>query len=71
MICHCFGHTLDITALGQRVGQTARLMVGVPDYDTYVQHMQNTHPTQTPMTRPAFFANRQAARFAGGGMRCC
>ena len=25
------------------VCQGARLMVGVPDYDTYVEHMRRTH----------------------------
>ena len=32
------------------VAQTARLMVGVPDYDTYVAHRQTTHPDQPVMT---------------------
>ncbi|MEY2953991.1 MAG: putative Selenoprotein, partial [Pseudomonadota bacterium] len=28
----------EITSLGQYLGQTARLMVGVPNYSTYVAH---------------------------------
>ena len=56
------------------VCEGARLMVGVPDYDTYVAHMAATHPDQAPMTRAEFFRNRQDARYGGGskgGFRCC
>ena len=51
----------------------ARLMVGVPSYDTYVEHMRRTHPGQTPMTYAEFFRDRQDARYGGkgGGFRCC
>ena len=65
MICRCFAKTLDLAA------QTARLMVGVPDYDAYVAHLRMVHPTQLPLTRDAFFAARQQARFGAGGLRCC
>ena len=72
MICRCFGRSLDISALARGVGQTAQLMVGVPDYAGYVSHVAANHPEQEPMTRDAFFRERQAARYgAGGGMRCC
>ena len=51
----------------------ARLMVGVPNYETYVAHMAATHPGQAPMTRTEFFRDRQDARYGGGkgGFRCC
>lgn len=51
----------------------ARLMVGVPNYETYVAHMAATHPGQPPMTRAEFFRDRQDARYGGGkgGFRCC
>ena len=63
----------DLLTLGQRAGQTARLMVGLPDYDTYVAHVRATHPDQEPMSREAFFRERQAARYGGAGRigRCC
>ncbi|OCG42818.1 hypothetical protein A9G25_02135 [Gilliamella sp. Bif1-4] len=32
------------------LGQAAKLMVGIADYDNYVQHIKLTHPDQTPMT---------------------
>ena len=54
------------------LGQAAKMMVGVPDYDNYVAHMQRTHPDQTPMTYEEFFKERQDARYGGkGGFKCC
>ena len=47
----------------------AWLMVGVPNYVTYVVHVARTHPGQPPMTRAEFFRNRQDARYGGGS--CC
>jgi uncharacterized short protein YbdD (DUF466 family) len=57
---------------GRYFAQTLRLMVGVPDYGTYLRHMQATHPDQEPMSYEAFFVERQQARYAGKGSgRCC
>jgi uncharacterized short protein YbdD (DUF466 family) len=56
------------------VVQTARLMVGVPDYQTYVVHRQNLHPDKPVMSYEEFFRERQAARYAIGKGRfrgCC
>jgi uncharacterized short protein YbdD (DUF466 family) len=61
-----------IAVLWQRLQQSFRLMVGVPDYDNYVAHMKVTHPDQTPMTYEEFFKERQDARYGGkGGFKCC
>ena len=51
----------------------ARLMVGVPSYDAYVEHMRRTHPAAPVMTYAEFFRARQDARYGAGGsgMRCC
>ena len=58
----------------EMVAQTARLMVGVPDYQTYVAHRQRVHPDQPVMNYEQFFRERQAARYAIGKGRfrgCC
>lgn len=58
--------------VGRYLGQAMRLMVGLPDYDTYVAHMQATHPDQPVMSYEAFFRERQEARYGGKlGGRCC
>lgn len=40
-----------------RTKQSMRLMVGVPDYEMYVNHMKTAHPEQAVMSYPEFFAN--------------
>lgn len=54
--------------------RAARLMVGVPDYETYVRHCQVQHPGQPIMTYEEFFRERQQARYAvskGRFRGCC
>jgi len=51
--------------------QTARLIVGVPDYEVYLAHMRRMHPLATPMTREEFFGERMQARYGRGASRCC
>jgi uncharacterized short protein YbdD (DUF466 family) len=49
-------------------------MVGVPDYETYVDHRLAKHPDQPIMTYVEFFRERQKARYAVGKGRfrgCC
>jgi len=54
-----------------RAVRTARLMIGVPDYDTYVAHLRSHHPERPVMSYEEFFDERMAARYRGGGGRCC
>ncbi|HRL22161.1 YbdD/YjiX family protein [Alcaligenes sp. SDU_A2] len=57
---------------GRYLATTLRLMVGVPDYETYLEHMRRNHPDQTPMDYSAFFRERQQARYGGRGrIGCC
>lgn len=60
-----------IIKVGRNVAQSLRLMVGVPEYGTYVTHMKNTHPDQPVMSYPEFFRERQEARYDGKVGRCC
>jgi uncharacterized short protein YbdD (DUF466 family) len=43
-----------IRLIGKHICQCGRLMVGVPDYETYVAHLESPHPGQTPMTYKEF-----------------
>lgn len=49
----------------KRIIQTARLMVGVGDYDVYLIHCRTHHPAHTPMTREQYFIQRMQARYPG------
>jgi len=51
-----------------------RLMVGMPSYETYLDHMRRHHPADRPMSYAEFFRNRQDAHYGAGGRggtRCC
>ena len=64
----------DIMTLTEWTVRTARLMVGIPDYQTYVEHRRTFHPDQPIMTYEEFFRERQNARYAVGKGRfrgCC
>ena len=54
--------------------KTARLMIGIPDYETYLEHRRLKHPGEPVMTYEEFFCERQDARYAVGKgkiSRCC
>jgi uncharacterized short protein YbdD (DUF466 family) len=56
------------------VARTARLMVGLPDYDAYVAHRECNHPGEPVMSYEDFFRDRQQARYAfekGRFRGCC
>jgi uncharacterized short protein YbdD (DUF466 family) len=64
----------DILTLTEWTVRTARLMVGIPDYQTYVEHRRTFHPDQPIMSYEEFFRERQDARYAVGKGRfrgCC
>jgi uncharacterized short protein YbdD (DUF466 family) len=61
----------SLERLWRRAVQTARLLIGVPDYDTYVEHMRLRHPERPVMSYAEFFDERMRARYRGGGGRCC
>lgn len=64
----------SLSGLRRIFSQTANLMVGVPDYDTYVAHQEYAHPDGPIMTYEEFFRNRQDSRYGVGDgrmSRCC
>jgi uncharacterized short protein YbdD (DUF466 family) len=66
--------SLFVAKFGSGLVRTARLMVGVPDYDAYVAHRKAHHPADAIMSREEFFRERQASRYGANGgkiSRCC
>jgi uncharacterized short protein YbdD (DUF466 family) len=64
----------NLNGMVQCLCDGGRLMVGVPNYDTYLRHVQAQHPDRLPMNEVEFFRDRQRARYgegARGGFRCC
>lgn len=63
--------TLLAAAWWRVSAQTARLAIGIPDYDNYIDHVRRHHPGREPMDRNAFFHERMLARYGKGRSRCC
>lgn len=61
----------ELAHMGKYLGQAARLMVGLPDYATYVRHRQLVHSELPVMTEPEFIRNRQEARYGSGRSGGC
>lgn len=61
----------SIGQAGRYLGQSLRLMVGLPDYDAYLNHMERIHPDQAPMSYEAFFQERLEARYGSRTGKCC
>ena len=60
-----------LRALRRGLLRSARLAVGVPDYDNYIAHRRAHHPGEPVMSYPEFFRERQASRYRRGSSRCC
>lgn len=59
---------------GHLIARTARLMVGVPDYEAYVAHRKLVHPGEPVISYEEFFRERQSSRYGENGgkiSRCC
>ena len=55
----------------RRARDTARLAIGLGDYEAYVAHVRAHHPGGEPMDRETWFHERVAARYGRGRSRCC
>jgi uncharacterized short protein YbdD (DUF466 family) len=55
----------------KRISETARLMVGLPDYDRYLAHRRTEHPGEPAMSRAEFHRERTDRRFGESASRCC
>ena len=66
----------DWKSLRRSTVRAARQVVGIPDYETYVEQRKITHPDEPIMSYEEFFLERQQARYAVGEgrfgrFRCC
>ena len=60
-----------LRAFWRKSVQTARLAIGVPDYDNYLAHMRAHHPHTQAMSYAEFFDERQQKRYGNGRTGCC
>ncbi|MFI5230299.1 MAG: YbdD/YjiX family protein [Gemmatimonadales bacterium] len=55
----------------ERAAAVVRRVIGVPDYERYVEHMRAHHPSEQPLTHDAFMRQRLDDRYSKPGARCC
>jgi uncharacterized short protein YbdD (DUF466 family) len=48
-----------------------RTIIGVPDYERYIEHCRTHHPDSVPMTRDEFVIDRLNSKYSKPGTRCC
>lgn len=61
-----------IATLYRRSDRFFHLLVGMPSYDKYVEHMRLYHPDKPPKSRKEFFKEALDKKYgAGGGGKCC
>ena len=56
-----------IATLWQRLQQSFRLMVGVPDYQTSLEHMRQHHPDLEAMDAKTFYRHCIDSRYPSSG----
>jgi uncharacterized short protein YbdD (DUF466 family) len=64
----------EVQVLARRLRTTARVartVMGVPDYERYLAHVQAKHPQATPLTRNEFARDCLNERYSRPGARCC
>lgn len=61
----------ELGKAGRYLGQAMRLMVGLPDYSAYLDHMEKAHPGKPTMSYEEFFRDRMEARYGSKGKGPC
>ena len=54
-----------------RIANVLRAILGVPDYERYVEHCRMHHAGALPMTRDEFARDVMERKFSRPGTRCC
>ena len=61
----------DLQIRLRRAAAVLRRIIGVPDYERYVAHVQQCHPGTPPMSRAEFEESRLYDKYSRPGQRCC
>jgi uncharacterized short protein YbdD (DUF466 family) len=54
-----------------RLASVLRRVIGAPDYERYVKHVQLAHPGTAPVSYEQFVQDAMARRYGKGAGRCC
>lgn len=61
----------SLTDAMSAIAATMRSIIGVPDYERYLEHMRRRHPAETPMRLEEFEQMRLTDKYLRPGARCC
>ena len=67
----CAVPVVGLRARLRRAAAVVRRIIGVPDYDAYLAHMQRQFPDCTPLDPRTFERERLADKYTQPGSRCC
>ena len=59
-----------VKTLYRRSDRVFHLLVGLPSYDKYVEHMKLHHPDKFPKSRKEFFKEALDKKYGAGGAKC-
>lgn len=59
-----------VYALYKRSDRFLHLLVGMPSYDKYVEHMRLHHPDKIPKTQKEFFKEALEKKYGAGSAKC-
>ncbi|MGZ8391641.1 MAG: CstA-like transporter-associated (seleno)protein [Gemmatimonadales bacterium] len=48
-----------------------RRIAGMPDYQTYLEHLRSSHPEQPGLTEREYYSVYVSSRYGDGPTRCC
>ena len=54
----------------QRSDRFLHLLVGMPSYDKYLEHMRIHHPHEIPKTQREFFKEAMEKKYGSGRAKC-
>lgn len=60
-----------ILRIYHRSDRFLHLLVGMPSYDKYLEHMKIHHPDKIPKSQKDFFKEALEAKYGAGSAKCC
>lgn len=60
----------NITKIYQKSDRFLHLLVGMPSYDKYLEHMQKYHPDKIPKSQKEFFKEAMERKYGVGSSKC-
>ncbi|MDA3966520.1 MULTISPECIES: KCU-star family selenoprotein [Helicobacter] len=61
---------LRFVKIYQKSDRFLHLLVGMPSYDKYLEHMQKHHPDKIPKSQKEFFKEAMERKYGAGSSKC-